>query len=181
MKYGLTTKRSDLPPPSKQLEFLKKCDRILKEPTHEYVSSVRAGQSLTVYSLKCFAYERSNGYQPRKNAMQLLELLEHEGTTIHVVNSGAQYDMMKDAGRLSRDVLDALAGVRQVKQGRGRPQIPPPSQEDIREALAIWRDTVSYRTDRDARNAVKAKCAYKWSDSRIREHLGKSGRKPGRR
>jgi hypothetical protein len=181
MEYGLITKRADLPAPSKQRKLLAKCERILDEPTQEYISAIRSGQSLTVYSLKCFAYERSNGYQPRKNAMQLLEMLEQDGVTVHVINSGERYDMMNDAGRLSRDVLDALAGVRQVKQGRGRPKVPPPKPDDITEALGIWRDTVTYRIDSDARKAVKATCAYPWSDARIRKHLGKSGRKPGRR
>ncbi|WP_269581895.1 hypothetical protein [Roseibium sp. Sym1] len=181
MHYGLIAKRKDLPSLQSQREALSECERILPEPTEETLTAIRPGFELTVYSLKCFAFERSADYQPRKVAMALLEIVEKPGVSINVINTAETYRLLEDAGRLSRDVLDALAGARQVQAGRGRPKWPAPSQDSIDEALLIWMDTVRYRTDEDARKIVKARCAYKWSNARIRKYLGPSGRKPGRK
>lgn len=181
MKYGLITLRKDLPSEAKQLKSLEDCERFLTEPTAQQVDAVRPGQSLTVYSLKSFALERAPDYQPRKNALKVLEQLDQDGITVHVANTGRTYQMRQDSGQLSRDVLEAVAGVRQTVNERGRPGYPPPDPDHITEARAIWCDQVTYRTDTEAREALKSKCTYRWSNIRIRKYLGPSGRGPGRK
>lgn len=141
-----------------------------------------AGDVVAVRAVYLFAdptlAKRKGGM--RASLRLVLDELRKRGATVHDLETGTRAQTFDEYLELERIGTDTLSRSRAGAKKRGRPAVEIP--DDKRAAvLAIWHNTVKYKTDHDAMLAIALQTGIVISVAGLIRRFQRSGRKSGKK